>query len=456
LTVGTAILTGETLTLMRLNPSETVPLDGAVRLDLDAYFQAFPGRGPVATFHFRLPVQDGFREITVSDSQTATIMTYELAGGGTYDDFWAVHPDDYTWVNHSIQYELLADSAPISVANFATYANDGAYVDTIIHRSQIDVLQGGGWIHKVQDGFFLDWVPTRPPIPLEQSIANTAGTLAMARQSQPDTATSQFFINVADNSDVFSEINDNYYTVFGRLVDLGTALPLLLEMQDATTWNYGGAFSALPLFAGVLEDKDSWIHFSNITISQGSPEGITLGWSFIDTDGEAGFSQRELANQAAFTITIEGRQLVIQRSDSGTARIRVSAAYGNQTTSFEMDLTGYNPEGLDAFPDATIHQGGFIESPWYGWLVAEEFPFIQHLNHGYQYLVQVPNEPPQSDDFYIYDFSLGSWLYSNEIVYPFIYAYALDGWIWYFPGTGSGGGGDRYFYNYATNEWFTG
>lgn len=122
--------------------------------------------------------------------------------------------------NHgTIVLELNPDKAPKTVASFVTYVKDGFYDNTLFHRV-IDkfVIQGGGF------GPGMTQKMTRPPIENEANngLRNARGTLAMARASDPHSATSQFFINIVDNDFL------NYtaptpagwgYCVFGRVVD---------------------------------------------------------------------------------------------------------------------------------------------------------------------------------------------------------------------------------------------
>lgn len=117
----------------------------------------------------------------------------------------------------SITLELDADKAPDTVANFLRYANDGHYDGTIFHRV-IDgfMIQGGGYTEDMQQK------PTRAPIQNEadNGLKNTAYTIAMARTPNPHSATSQFFINVADNPflDYTEPTAQGYgYCVFGRV-----------------------------------------------------------------------------------------------------------------------------------------------------------------------------------------------------------------------------------------------
>ncbi len=109
--------------------------------------------------------------------------------------------------------ELDAAKAPKTVANFLAYVKAGHYKGTVFHRV-IDgfMIQGGGMDAKMVEK------PTRAPIPLEagNGLSNVRGAVAMARTSQPNSATAQFFINVVDN--VRLDTYGGGYAVFGRVV----------------------------------------------------------------------------------------------------------------------------------------------------------------------------------------------------------------------------------------------
>lgn len=122
----------------------------------------------------------------------------------------------------TIKLELFPEAAPKTVDNFLKYVNAGHYNGTQFHRViKGFMIQGGGYDNEFRER------PTRPPIPIEaeQSVkaglSNTPGTVAMARTSDPNSASSQFFINVADNKrlDFRSADAQGYgYTVFGKVV----------------------------------------------------------------------------------------------------------------------------------------------------------------------------------------------------------------------------------------------
>ncbi len=111
--------------------------------------------------------------------------------------------------------ELFPENAPITVQNFVQYVRDGFYDGTIFHRVISSfVVQGGGYT--------LDFKKksTRPPIKNESNngLSNMRGTIAMARTMDPHSATSQFFINLVDNTRL-DYANGKYgYTVFGKVI----------------------------------------------------------------------------------------------------------------------------------------------------------------------------------------------------------------------------------------------
>jgi peptidyl-prolyl cis-trans isomerase A (cyclophilin A)/peptidyl-prolyl cis-trans isomerase B (cyclophilin B) len=121
-----------------------------------------------------------------------------------------------------IRLELYPDAAPKTVANFLEYVKSGHYKGTVFHRV-IDgfMIQGGGFTTEFWQK------PTKPPVDNEAQaaskagLANAPGTIAMARTADPNSATAQFFINVADNKFLNFRSPDPQgigYTVFGKVV----------------------------------------------------------------------------------------------------------------------------------------------------------------------------------------------------------------------------------------------
>ena len=137
--------------------------------------------------------------------------------------------------------EVYPDKAPKTVENFLQYVRDKHYNGTVFHRV-IDnfMIQGGGF-----DTNFVQ-KPTRAPVLHEgrEALArggpkNVAGTLAMARTSDPNSATAQFFINVKDNAFLDPTAQEYGYTVFGRVVE---GMEVVQKIRSTAT-GPGGPFA---------------------------------------------------------------------------------------------------------------------------------------------------------------------------------------------------------------------
>lgn len=112
--------------------------------------------------------------------------------------------------------ELFSEQAPVSVANFLQYVDEGYYEGTIFHRVIPGfVLQGGGLTYDFTRK------PPRDPVVNESAngLSNRPMTLAMARHNDPNSATSQFYINLNHNPGLDATEERPGYTVFGRVVD---------------------------------------------------------------------------------------------------------------------------------------------------------------------------------------------------------------------------------------------
>lgn len=178
--------------------------------------------------------------------------------------------------------------APGTADNFVAYVNEGFYRDTLIHRAVSGfVIQGGGY-----DRGTLALKGTRAPIALESNngASNLTGTVAMARTNNPDSATSQFFVNLADNTrlDYVSPAAPGY-AVFGRVV---RGMDVVRRIGALRTFNAWDQSVSLPLTAGAslvwfeaVYTNDTWGNgqsHTRITVSgEGTvtsvPAGIDCG-----------------------------------------------------------------------------------------------------------------------------------------------------------------------------------
>ncbi|HET8746165.1 MAG TPA: peptidylprolyl isomerase [Ramlibacter sp.] len=115
--------------------------------------------------------------------------------------------------------EVYPDKAPKTVENFLQYVRDHHYDGTIFHRVINNfMIQGGGMDKDMAEK------KTRPPVPhegvqaFEKGLKNQVGTVAMARTNDPNSATAQFYINVANNAFLDPKPGNPGYTVFGKVV----------------------------------------------------------------------------------------------------------------------------------------------------------------------------------------------------------------------------------------------
>ena len=146
-----------------------------------------------------------------------------------------------------LQIELFEDKAPVSVRNFLQYVDSGFYDGVIFHRVIPGfVVQGGGFDQRYESK------ATRAPIINESDNGekNLRGTLSMARTSDPNSATSQFFINLQDNAQLDSAPGQPGYAVFGRVV---AGMKTVESMAQQTQGKHRGMFENAPNEPIVIE-----------------------------------------------------------------------------------------------------------------------------------------------------------------------------------------------------------
>ena len=139
--------------------------------------------------------------------------------------------------------ELEPGAAPRTVENFLAYAKKGHYAGTIFHRVMPGfMIQGGGLAEDMGEKPTAAPIKNEAPQSFKAGLKNAKGTVAMARTNDPDSATSQFFINTADNVslDFKNESAEGIgYCVFGRVIQ-GMEVALQIE-QVKTGWKKGQA-----------------------------------------------------------------------------------------------------------------------------------------------------------------------------------------------------------------------
>ncbi|MBA4105895.1 MAG: hypothetical protein C0485_09065 [Pirellula sp.] len=238
----------------------------------------------------------------------------------------------------TILMELFEDDAPNTVKNFLNYVNDGDYQDTIFHRADTDwVIQGGGF--KTNSTTFTNVsqftaIPTDPAIQNEFKLSNVRGTVAMAKNSDPNSATSQFFVNLSDNTQLDLPAN-GAFTVFGKVLSMTTVEKI--ENLPINSSN-DAPFKELPVGAdGKLAVLSSIQGLGDVT----GVRFVDLNSNGVQDSGEEGLAGAVVYDDAnnnsihdsgeASTITDNDGKYRLQLAPGAhTIRI-VASAQGNQT-----------------------------------------------------------------------------------------------------------------------------
>lgn len=152
----------------------------------------------------------------------------------------------------NFEVNLFDKTTPITVANFLAYVKDNSYANTIVHRSVAGfVIQGGGY--KYENKLPLVSITQKPKITNEPVYSNLRGTIAMAKGSQVDSATSQWFINLdnrnATDKDFGYTLDNNTggFTVFGQV--MGNGMQVVDAIAALSRFNMGSStpFTTIPL-----------------------------------------------------------------------------------------------------------------------------------------------------------------------------------------------------------------
>ncbi len=151
----------------------------------------------------------------------------------------------------AITIELYPREAPITVANFIDYAKSGFYRGTIFHRViKKFMIQGGGYTRQMKEKY------SRPPIINESGngLHNDRWTVAMARTNDPDSASSQFFINTKMNARLDAQAGQPGYAVFGMVTD-GFDVVKAIEKSPTMTFDGHQNFPVEPIIIEKVEIK---------------------------------------------------------------------------------------------------------------------------------------------------------------------------------------------------------
>lgn len=210
---------------------------------------------------------------------------------------------------------LFESETPASVENFLAYADGGRYDDTFFHRAPTGfVVQGGGFTY---DGSAFGKVDLFAPLINEPGISNRTGTVAMAKlPGDPDSATSQFFINLSDENAAILDAQNGGFTVFGRIPDRDM---VLFEEIDA-----------LPKGSYPIDPGDGSIDLDDVPLRTEAPAPETLDptqlvrVTSVDSVPVLRWTVTSLTPAIA-TVSLDGSDVRVTGRSAGTARIQVRA-----------------------------------------------------------------------------------------------------------------------------------
>jgi len=248
----------------------------------------------------------------------------------------------------SVLLHLFNSRTPLTVANFLKYINSGEYNNTFFHRLVTGfVLQGGGYILPESGApTHIDTSLTNPPLQNEPGISNTAGTLAMAKQANdPNSATSEFFFNLGDNSSNLDNQNGGF-TVFASVADGMNVIDDIVG--NAQVVNAGSPFDTLPTFN--LDPNATAITNANLVVLASAAPANPVVLS-VSSD-----------NPTLVTPSLNGRLLTLAYGPgaSGVANVTVHVtAFDGSTVDdvFQVNVSGTTvpPPPAGPLPDLAIN-----------------------------------------------------------------------------------------------------
>ena len=202
--------------------------------------------------------------------------------------------------------ELFDTVAPATVENFLSYVVSGRYNGTVIHRAAAEfVIQGGGFNFDTTTQAF-SAINLNAPIVNEFNISNTRGTLAMAKMDgDPNSATSQWFVNLADNSANLDSQNGGF-TVFGRVIEPG--MTVVDAISNLPVINANG-LAGVPVVQTTNDDGNVTSQLIGVQMSVSAPPGPIISNTF---DAAAGLLKLKVAIDGAQFLGVSFRVVSLE------------------------------------------------------------------------------------------------------------------------------------------------
>lgn len=265
--------------------------------------------------------------------------------------------------------ELYDEATPITTANFLEYVEAGAYTDSFFHRSVDDfIIQGGGYTFDIENSQ-INSIIQNNPIKNEASISNTRGTVAMAKlPGQPDSAVSQWFINLNDSND-FLDSTDGGFTVFGKVTDEGMAIvDEIAQLQIADRRSTLSALSALPLRNVTRSNKnrvalteDNLVIIKNIMVlgaSTAAPAPNSSSSSSESSSTESSSSPSSESSSSESSSQSSSSEANFDSSSSDASSESSSSAASSESSSSSSSSQAAQNNSISSAPAQSSGGGG--------------------------------------------------------------------------------------------------
>lgn len=241
--------------------------------------------------------------------------------------------------------ELLPSAAPRHAANFLAYVDGNAYSNSFFHRAaaldgtSVSIIQGGGYIST--GGSNVAEIPKLSPVALEYNLPNARGTLAAARTSDVNSATSEWYFNVKDNSTILGPTNGGGYSVFGRVI--GNGMNVVDAIAALQRFPAGSVFSELPVrivpSGGISSSNLVMINtVTRVGIYPGETRSSILAFSAVSADPQVVEARLDQYN------------LTLRAVAPGSSAITVTATDTNGTIATAVMNVRVTGNGLQQAP----------------------------------------------------------------------------------------------------------
>lgn len=229
--------------------------------------------------------------------------------------------------------ELFDDQTPGTVSNFLAYVNSGRYDGTVIHRSEPGFVIQGGWLTFDASGPTFNEIPLDATIPNEPLLSNVRGTLAMAKLAgNPDSATSQWFVNLSDNS--FLDDSNGGFTVFGRVVGHGMTVVDAIASLPRAAIAVGSPFPLIN-FDGQTVSNENLVELSMTVLGEALDEPVVFTTNTGELEAVVDLGSSFIG--LSFKLLADTEGVVIQALADSVQDLSRDEALGNVATFDSSD-----------------------------------------------------------------------------------------------------------------------